>query len=168
MNLPSRHAQPSACFGLPLAAALIAAMVSLGGCASPAPTPTRADFERLFQEGYVAPFKRGDAAAWAQIFAVDAVGLHNRRPADVGQAAIAEFGKMVATHLRIDRFDVVVEEVRVKGDWAFTRGSYSTRLLMRSDGKDSGLGGEGKFFLLWERQADGQWKIIVDMGNSKS
>ena len=39
---------------------------------------------------------------------------------------------------------------------------------MRSDGKDSGLGGEGKFFILWERQLDGQWKIIVDMGNRKS
>lgn len=146
----------------------LAALLGLAGCAVAPPAPSAADFERMFKERYVAPFVRGDAAAWATVFAPDAVGLHDRRPADVGQAAIAEFGKMVATHLKIDRFDVTVEEVRVNGAWAFTRGSYNTRLLMRSDGKDSGLGGEGKFFILWERQADGQWKIIVDMGNRKS
>ena len=144
------------------------AIVGLAGCATVPPAPTTADFERMFKERYVAPFVRGDAAGWAAAFAPNAVGLHDRRPADVGQAAIAEFGKMVATHLKIDRFDVTVEEVRVNGAWAYTRGSYSTRLLMRSDGKDSGLGGEGKFFILWERQGDGRWSIIVDMGNRKS
>jgi ketosteroid isomerase-like protein len=140
----------------------------LSGCASAPPAPDADEFKQMFTQRYVAPFVKGDAAAWAAAFAPDAVGLHDRRPADVGQAAIAEFGKMVATHLKIDRFDVTVEQVRVNGSWAYTRGSYTTRLLMRSDGKDSGLGGEGKFFILWERQLDGQWKIIVDMGNRKS
>lgn len=142
--------------------------IGLMGCASAPPAPTENEFKQMFAQRYVAPFANGDAAAWAAAFAPDAVGLHDRRPADVGQAAIAEFGKMVATHLKIDRFDVTVEQVRVNGTWAYTRGSYTTRLLMRSDGKDSGLGGEGKFFILWERQPDGQWKIIVDMGNRKS
>lgn len=143
----------------------IACSAVLAGCAS-AP-PTAADMERQFRERYVAPFQRGDAATWAQVFAANAVGLHDRRPADVGQAAIAEFGQMVAKHLKIERFDVTVEEVRSHGNWAYTRGSFSTKVVMRADGRDSGLGGEGKFFLLWERQADGQWKVIVDMGNRK-
>lgn len=142
--------------------------LGLTGCASAPPAPSEDEFKQMFAQRYVAPFAKGDAAAWATAFAPHAVGLHDRRPADVGQAAIAEFGKMVATHLKIDRFDVTVEQVRINGSWAYTRGSFNTRLLMRSDGKDTGLGGEGKFFLLWERQPDGQWKIIVDMGNRKS
>ena len=140
----------------------------LAGCASTPPPPSAADFDRLVQQRYVTPFKAGDAAAWAQAFAPSAVGLHDRMPALVGQAAIADFGRRVAGFLRIDRFDVTVEELRVNGSWAYTRGSFSTRLLKRDDGSDSGLGGEGKFFFLWERQPDGEWKIIVDMGNRKS
>lgn len=146
----------------------LAIALGLTGCASAPPAPTDEEFKQMFAQRYVAPFAKGDAATWTAAFAPNAVGLHDRRPADVGQAAIAEFGKMVATHLKIDRFDVTVEQVRVNGTWAYTRGSYTTRLLMRSDGRDSGLGGEGKFFILWERQPDGQWKIIVDMGNRKS
>jgi len=148
------------------AASLLLALLS--GCASAPPAPSAADFDRMVQQRYVAPFKAGDAATWSRVFAPDAVGLHDRRGADVGQAAIAEFGQRVAGFLRVDRFDVTVEEVRVNGQWAFTRGSFDTRLLLRSDGKDSGLGGHGKFFFLWERQRDGEWKIIVDMGNRKS
>ena len=140
----------------------------LAGCASAPPAPSAADFDRLVQQRYVAPFKAGDAATWTQAFAPQAVGLHDRLPALVGRAAIAEFGQRVAGFLRIERFDVTVEELRVNGSWAYTRGSFNTRLLKRSDGSDSGLGGEGKFFFLWERQADGDWKIIVDMGNRKS
>jgi len=142
--------------------------VLLAACAATPPAPEAADFDRWVQQRYAAPFKAGDAATWTQVFAPQAIGLHDRMPALVGQAAIAEFGQRVAGFLRIERFDVVVEELRVNGSWAYTRGSFSTRLLKRSDGSDSGLGGEGKFFFLWERQADGDWKIIVDMGNRKS
>ena len=143
-------------------------LVCLTACSSTGDRASNPDLKRLFAEQYVAPFKSGNAAAWSSIFAPDAVALHDRREADVGQAAIAKFGEMVARHLVIERFDVTVEEVRFKGDWAYTRGSYNTRLLNRGTGQDSGLGGHGKFFLLWERQPDGQWKVIIDMGNRKS
>jgi ketosteroid isomerase-like protein len=143
-------------------------MLCLTACSSTGERASAPDLKQLFADYYVAPFKAGNAAAWSSIFAPDAVALHDRREADIGQAAISKFGEMVARHLIIDRFDVSVEEVRFKGDWAYTRGSYNTRLINRNTGQDSGLGGNGKFFLLWERQVDGQWKVIIDMGNRKS
>lgn len=146
----------------------LAMTLLLTGCASTPFHQVKADFALLFSSQYVAPFKAGDAATWSEVFAANAVALHDRRSADVGREAITEFGKMVAQHLKVDRFDIQIEQVQQNGNWAFTRGSFSTRLLIRSDGKDSGLGGEGKFFILWAKQSDGQWKIIIDMGNRKS
>ena len=53
-------------------------------------------------------------------------------------------------------------------DWALTRGSYTTRFRPIGTTGDGAPPNVGKFLLLWERQANGEWKIILDMGNQNT
>lgn len=147
---------------------VILAVLLLQACAAAPPpaVPGEDYFRERVARDYVEPFRAGDIDRWIEAFAEDAVALHNRRPVDEGRPAILAFGRMVAQHLRLARYDVEVREVRVSGDWALTRGSFVTRFVSRADGSSPFGEERGKFLLVWARQADGEWKIVLDMGNS--
>jgi ketosteroid isomerase-like protein len=135
----------------------------LAGCGD-APDP---DFETLVRKHYLAPYKSGDIDEWLAIFADDAVGMHNTVPPLEGIDALRDFGEKVHENLRIEQLDVTVDEVRRSGDWAYTRGGYAALFVPTDAPADAEIPTRhGKYFLLWERQPDGSWKILIDMGNS--
>jgi ketosteroid isomerase-like protein len=138
----------------------------LAGCAAQPPAPEDAQFRAMVAERYVAPFKSGDYARWLEVFADDAVAMHNRRPVDVGKPAISAFAAAVGEYFRLARFDVDVKEVRTDGNVAWTRGEYVSEFVGKADGKSAWGVERGKFLLIWQRQPDGVWKIVLDTGNS--
>jgi len=153
-------------FNLLCMTSLLLALLPLPGHAAGSGKDFEA-FDQLIQKQYVEPFKAGDGAGWLAAYADDAVALHNRRPADVGKPAIEQFVNVVTSYFRADEFTVTLEDVRVEGDLAVTRGVYTSRLVTRAEGKEAPWGREeGKFLMLWQQQSDGSWKIIYDMGNS--
>ena len=123
-------------------------------------------FKGLVREGYIIPFKAGEIERWSSIFADHALVLHNRRALDRGKSAASNFGNAVHSAFDLKTYDVTVTDVRWSGNWAYTVGTYIAEFTNKDDG--STLFGEehGKFFLLWEYQKNGEWKVIVDMGNS--
>lgn len=145
---------------------LLLLTLMLGGCATQTRAPDEAQFRRMVAERYVAPFKSGDYVRWLDVFADDAVAMHNRRPVDVGKAAIRDFAAGVGRHFRLARFDVEVKEVRIDGNVAWTRGEFVSEFVGKVDGKSPWGVERGKFLLIWQRQADATWKIVLDMGNS--
>jgi ketosteroid isomerase-like protein len=125
------------------------------------------DFKKLVQDQYITPFKNADTDRWMQVFADNAVGMHNTLPAFVGKEAISQFAIMVADNLNIEQMDIVLDEVRVNGSWALTRGSFISKFVPKNVSDSASIpASKGKFILLWERQPDGVWKVILDMGNS--
>jgi ketosteroid isomerase-like protein len=122
--------------------------------------------ERI-ERSYVAPFQRGDVAQWTEVFADDALAYHDGPPAMRGREAIRKFGELVHANFEIKVFDVAVDEVRSRGDWAMTAGHYTAHFVPRSADAYAGAAGprQGKFLFLWERRR-GVWQIIADMGNS--
>ena len=129
-----------------------------------APLP---DFEQLVLENYIAPFKNAETDSWMQVFADDAVGMHNTMPAFIGKEAIRRFADMVAENLNIEQMDVVIEDIRVNGTWALTRGSFTSKFVPKNVTDSSAINAQmGKFILLWEQRPDRAWKVILDMGNS--
>ena len=99
--------------------------------------------------------------------------MHHTLPALEGRDAIRDFGRMVHETFVIDRFDLTVDEVRVEGAWALTRGSFVSRFVPREVSDKEAPSAEapvtqGKFILLWERQDKGEWRIVLDMGNLNS
>ena len=123
-------------------------------------------FRALVAERYVAPFREGNIDIWIQSFDEEAVALHNRRPIDRGRDAIEAFGKMVQQHFELREYKVEVSDIRRSQDWVYTVGSFTTLFVSREDGSTPFGREQGKFLLLWERQKDNSWKIILDMGNS--
>ena len=128
----------------------------------------RSHLTSRFQTHYIAPYVAGDSETWTRVFAEDVVALHNGLPALTGKAAVRDFAKMVAASFVIEKMEAVVDEIRRQGDWAWTRGRYDTLFTARSPEAPPGVAGarSGKFLLIWERQEDGQWLVILDMGNA--
>lgn len=156
---------------LPLAALALAACAPAppvsASAAQVQAAPSLADFSKWMDERYIAPFVAGDIPKWLTVFTDDAVGLHNTMPPLKGKDAINQFGSFVAANLRIAEMKVTLAEVQVKGDWAYTWGTYRSRLIMKSTGQPMpGHSENGKVFFLWKRQGDGSWKIAIDMGNA--
>ena len=152
-------------------AALCGALVLAVSCESPAPGERQ--FRIWVEDRYAQPFRDGETELWIEAFGDDAVGMHHTLPVLEGREAIRRFGRMVHETFVIDRFDLTVEEVRVEGAWALTRGSFASRFLPRDASQSIAPGvetpaTEGKFILLWERQDDGEWRIVLDMGNLNS
>ena len=143
--------------------------IAVLGCGSGDPEEgLQAALELEFHERYIAPYVAGDTETWLQVFADDAVALHDGLPALNGKEAIRGFGDAVARNFDIQKLDAVVDEVRREGDWAWTRGHFDALFVEKSEDAPPGVAGPrtGKFLLIWERQEDGGWLVVMDMGNS--
>ena len=131
-----------------------------------APLP---DFGRLVLEEYTEPYKSGDIERWLEAFAEDAVGMHNTLPALEGKQALRRFAQTVHDTFNIEQMDVTVDTVTRSGDWVLTRGNFTAHFVLKEDKPEAqSQPRQGKYILLWERQEDGAWKIILDMGNNNS
>jgi len=133
----------------------------------PGPAEPPVDFEQLFADRYVEPYNARDVDRWLQAFAEDAVGMHNGLPPLTGREAIRGFGEAVRDNFEVAQIDAGIDEVRRSGDWAWTRGHYTSEFVPKPGTEGLPAGRQtGKFLLIWERQPDGDWRIILDMGNS--
>lgn len=148
---------------LTIISAILALQLFTSSCAA---VEDDAYFRTLVAEHYVTPFREGNIDIWIQSFDEDAVALHNRRTIDRGRPAIEAFGKMVQQHFKLGEYEVTVTDIRRSQDWVYTVGSFTTLFVSREDGSTPFGREQGKFLLLWERQEDNSWKIILDMGNS--
>ena len=59
-----------------------------------------------------------------------------------------------------------IEEAKVYGDLALTRCTYTLKMTPKAGGDEIVSEPDGKALTLYERQADGSWKIIYDCFNS--
>jgi len=122
----------------------------------------KAAIDRL-REVHVAALNAGDAKGWAACFANDGVQMPPNFETNAGKAAIEGWSKGFLG-LFSCRFKLSVDEVQVTGDWAFERGRYDITLTPRAGGEP--MGDNGKYITIYQRQADGGWKIARDIWNS--
>ncbi len=105
-----------------------------------------------------------DAEGTASYYADDAVLMPVAESIVEGRAAILTEWRHVfgipgfANHARL-----VAAEVSVTGDLGYTRGTYESP-MRGPDGQP--LLERGKWVSVWKRQADGQWRIVVDIFNT--
>ena len=59
-----------------------------------------------------------------------------------------------------------IAETEVSGDWAFSRGSWTSTLTPKGEGAAFLI--DGKFMTILRRQADGSWKLYRDIFNSNT
>jgi len=94
------------------------------------------------------------------VFAVDVVQIPPHSEPVVGIDAFRENWKQGFDAGTWD-FDFKVEEVKVSGDLAVERGSYTLDFAPKPNAPMPAFKDQGNYVAVWERK-DGQWKIVWD------
>lgn len=112
----------------------------------------------------VASMVKGTETDWSAYtdtyYSADAIVLPAHSPEVQGRAAITH---MLSTFPPISNFENSLLEIDGQGDHAWVRGSYSMDLT--PPGEDT-IRDIGKYVEIWEKESDGQWRVVRDIFNS--
>jgi uncharacterized protein (TIGR02246 family) len=114
---------------------------------------------------FVEAFNRGDIEATLANYAPDALVMVPNQPAWNGHDGIRAGGKAMFAALTPSGAVLHTDDVRLAGDLAIETGRYEMTLTPKAPGAKP-IQDKGKFLVVWQRQADGSWKIIRDINNS--
>jgi ketosteroid isomerase-like protein len=129
--------------------------------AKPATTDTLRQLEADFMKAAV---ERG-AEGYMSYYAEDAVEVPNGADAIHGKANIAKTMGFLNDKNNQLTWTPVDAGISISGDLGWTSGTYE----FRSKDKDGKVKVEqGKYTSIWKKQPDGNWKVVLDMGNASS
>jgi uncharacterized protein (TIGR02246 family) len=144
--------------------AMVAVLVAVGCTQRPAEPPdTRAADEAAIRASireWSAAAQAKDAAKFVSFYADDAVVMMAGAPDISGIAAIREgIGGMMQDPAFALSFEADNVVVALSGDLAYETGAYT----MSMTGPDNKPATEqGHYVVVWRKQADGAWKVLVD------
>jgi uncharacterized protein (TIGR02246 family) len=152
-------------------ATVISCMALMAGCASNPQTAaapdTRAADEVAIRKLDAEWVKAGQAKSvdgWVSFYADDAVVLPpNEKMAASKEAIRKSIGDFLAMPGLSIHWAPVKVEVGRSGDLAYLYGAYE---MTANDAKGKPISDKGKNVEIWKKQADGNWKCIVDTWNS--
>jgi len=144
---------------------LAAVLILAAGCAPKADAPEDVAAIKAMADAWGPAESAGDAAALTAQYADGAIQLPANGPIRVGKEAIlSAFRTDFRQYIHGAALDVA-EDVRVAGDLAFARGTYATKMTPKVPGAAI-FDDKGKWLTAYRRQADGSWKIVIDIWNS--
>jgi uncharacterized protein (TIGR02246 family) len=139
--------------------ALLGALIAACAPAAP-PAPSFTDEDRAAiaaaEAAMATAANAKDWAAWTTHYAADAVLMPANGPEVVGAEAIQAY---FTGFPPMSGLTLTQTRVEGTGDWAWVHGAYG--MVIEGAGPDS-----GKYLEVWQRQADGNWKIVRDMFSS--
>ncbi len=132
----------------------------------PEPPDTRAADEaaiRAASSAWMQAVSAKDLDKMMSFLAADAQGLYSGSEPVIGQEAIRESW---SKEMEDPNYALSWETTKVKvarlSDLAYEMGTYEET---RSDARKRPQTTKGKYLTIWEKQADGTWKVTVDIGN---
>ncbi len=144
------------------------ALVVLSACAeAPAQTVSVPDPEVLMEadRAFAADVARGGAEAWVSWFAEDGAQIQTGQGEIRGRDAI----RRLMAGLDDPDFSLSWEprraDIAASGELGWTTGDYVSRGV-GADGQSRQT--RGRYVTIWRMQADGSWKVVMDLGNPVS
>jgi ketosteroid isomerase-like protein len=147
-----------------LAAALAVTLAACQGIESPQPA-LEEDLAAIaaFNERYLKSINDEDIATLSSLTTEGHIMLAPNRPPIVGKAANDE-----ANRRAFEQFDFIETwtplETVVSGDWAHQRGTFTVLAMPKAGGDHREI--SGNFLRIYQRQLNGEWRMIRDMFNS--
>lgn len=147
-----------------LLVALLASAPAAAAQSAPLSVGPEADVEAILAQSRAlsAAYVRGDIDALVAVYAEDGIAAPSGRDFVRGPGALHELWALPPGRV-ITRHTATPEELRVEGDLAYDWGYYEG--AAEQDGEPRGPFG-GKYLIVWQRDADGVWRIAHDMWNS--
>ncbi len=108
--------------------------------------------------------KRGDAASVGALYTEDATLLPPNSETIRGRQGIEAFFK-AGIEMGIREATLETVDVEYLGDVAYEVGAYTMRIQPAGGQATTD---KGKYVVVWKRQADGPWKLHVDIWNTNS
>lgn len=121
-----------------------------------------AAINELFDQ-YCIMANAGDIEGFMSLWTDDAIRMEPDRTSIVGKENIQAF---FAPQFELFNINVAIygdTEIQVAKDMAFSRGTYTLSITSKQGGPTTTL--DGKWLDVEKRQADGSWKIYIDMVN---
>lgn len=149
---------------------MITTVALLAQTAAPDPKPTATDSKpattetlRQLEADFMKAAAERGADGYMSYYAEDAIEVPNGSEAIHGKANIAKtMGFLNDKNNRLT-WTPVDAGISLSGDLGYTSGKYE----FRSKDKDGEVKVEyGKYTSIWKKQADGNWKVVLDMGNA--
>lgn len=143
---------------------IIAALAHAQEQPKPAPSAAFTEVKRAIEKGnaqWVEAWEKGDPSLTASLFAEDGVQLAGKGKLIKGRQQIFERQKasMKSTGKGV-KVTVTTMDVWLDGDTAYETGRYVYKY--QENGKP--VTEEGRYVTIWKQQADGSWKLTMDMG----
>jgi uncharacterized protein (TIGR02246 family) len=114
---------------------------------------------------YASSINAGDLDLWISLWADNGIQMPPNAPAVIGKGQLrAENESMFGEFIL--KMVITNKEVRVAGDLAFVRGTYTFSLTPKAGGET--VMTDGKYLSIVERQADGSWKFARDCFNDNA
>ncbi len=123
---------------------------------------TKPEVDRLAR-AFEAAYARGDMAAAAAFYTEDALIMPPDREAARGRPAIEQNFRALREQRGITALAIHSQEIVTAGEFAFDVGAVTE---LRSDSREGEASETAlKYLAVWRRQADGMWRIAVDIFN---
>ncbi len=114
---------------------------------------------------YGATVNAGDLDLWISLWTDNGIQMPPNAPAVIGKEQLRAKNESMFAEF-ILKMVVTNKEVRVAGDLAFARGTYTLSLTPKAGGEIIKI--DGKYLSIVERQADGSWKFARDCFNDNA
>ncbi|MHA1976335.1 MAG: YybH family protein [Candidatus Hodarchaeales archaeon] len=115
---------------------------------------------------YAISCNTGDFNLWISLWADSGIQMPPNTPARIGKEQIRERSKPTFDQMNFNMAIRSIDEVRVHGDFAFSRCTYTLKITPKAGGETINAEPDGKALTILERQSDGSWKVIYDCFNS--
>jgi len=144
---------------------VLIAVVFLASCAPPAPDvdAIRKSIESM-TEAMEGEMEAGTFDTTMARYTDDAISMPNFGPMLKGKEAIkGYYNQMQGMGMTMKDVDFTVTDVQVGGPYAYEVGTYKMTIVMPGMIE---MPDEGKYLTVWERGADGSWKIKIETWNT--
>ena len=134
------------------------------GCARP-PQPDLAAAEQAIRQADIEFAKAAgarDLERFKRFLAADVTTLRPDSPVINGRDAFAErWAPLLSNPALQIHWEPLEARIGPSGDFGYTLGRYE---ITRTDEKGTRVAATGKYVSIWQKQADGSWKVAHDSG----